>query len=232
MKKIAFTLMEILIAMSIIGVMATATLSQLKRISADKTKMAFKNCYNHMLKLTDKIISDETLYPNIPWAGQGNDSTGHPNRVPLKRINIEYKNDIKDNRVEILDNSLYFPLLFQSLSQTPDNNLSSSETYFTLKDGSYWTITMDYNTPIDLNENITDIAKADYRITFDVNGLNEGTNCPYNGSYLSNHTSGTCEHPDTFKFGLTWNNKIITDSNSYYNGKNLATFLSENKYIE
>ena len=65
MKKSAFTIMEILLAMAIVGVIAGATMNSIKNITANKVKTAFQNNYNHMQRTIATIVSDETLYPAI-----------------------------------------------------------------------------------------------------------------------------------------------------------------------
>lgn len=63
MKKIAFTLMEVLIAMAIIGIIAGATANSIKNISANRNKLEFRNAYNHMTRTLDDIYSDKMLFP-------------------------------------------------------------------------------------------------------------------------------------------------------------------------
>lgn len=235
MKKTAFTLMEILIAMSIIGVLAVATMNNIGKAQANKTKEAFRNCYNHMEQTIASIMSDEVVYPHILCDKSVNatfcsnmlDSSGRTKIFPIRMFSYHDSTGVTSfmNSGGV---SMMFPSLFVSRSAASDIVVDKTASCYEcmLKNGSYWAIChkSSQNTG-----NITDISKADFTITFDVNGRNNGTNCPYSGSSLSTGPTN-CAKPDTFKFGLTYDNKIIPDNNTVYNGVKLGTFMTEYGY--
>ena len=47
MNKKAFTLVEVLLAMTVVGIIAAVTANSLGNITANKTKVAFQNNYKH-----------------------------------------------------------------------------------------------------------------------------------------------------------------------------------------
>lgn len=225
MKKTAFTLMEILLAMSIIGVLAVASMNNIGKIQSNKTKEAFRNCYNHMEQTVSSIISDDSIYPKITW-GNTLDSTGKVRRYPIRMFGFDSSgNAIFSQNMQ----SNLFPQTFIDRTSTTDTSRSGSIYYrCTAKNGSYWVI---YANSSQSSGKITNIANADYIIIFDVNGLYNGTGCPYSGENLTNGPTN-CTKPDTFKFGLTYDNRIITDTNSVYNGKTLSKFMEDYGYGE
>lgn len=220
MKKTAFTLMEILLAMSIIGVLAVATINNIGKVQSNKTKEAFRNCYNHMEQTVASIISDESIYPYVRW-GSTLDSTGKVRRYPIRTFNMT--EDIS-YFMGTNGTSMLFPHVFISKSATTSKLISGPCSNCTLKNGSYWVLC--YNSSQSEGK-ITDISKADYTIAFDVNGRNNGTDCPYSGSELKSGPV-SCAKPDTFKFGLTYDNRIITDNRQVYDGKSLAIYMRNN----
>lgn len=225
MKKIAFTLMEILLAMSIIGILAVATMNNIGKVQANKTKEAFRNCYNHMEQTVASIISDESIYPHVLFPGNL-DSSGKLRRYPIRMFN--YNESTGVGSFSNTAHSNMFPSVFMDRSSTTSTSVSSPYYRFTLKNGSYWVV---YYNDSQLSGTVTNISNSDYIIVFDVNGRNNGSDCPYSGENL---TSGptNCSKPDTFKFGLTYDNRIITDSNSVYNSKTLAKFMEDYGYGE
>ena len=67
MKKIyAFTLAEMLIVLSIIGVLAIIVLSTLQNSTPDKNKALFKKAYSITERTVAELVNDETLYPYDP----------------------------------------------------------------------------------------------------------------------------------------------------------------------
>lgn len=234
MKRISFTLIEVLLAMAIVGVIAGATANSLKNVSANKVKVAFQNNYNHMQSTMDRIFSDENILPATYFSSY--DSAGKAVRNPL--CQWTYKINSAGESVE--DFSV-IPEAFMDLTAGVLNSkVIGSGTgvgyAFETKNGSYWVVRKNPQNTTCNPDDVTDISKTDYIILFDVDGIYSGSNCPYDLS-LSNASqlgvSGSnCTHPDTFKFGTVISYKLIPDTKTYYASKNLKTFMKDNNFIQ
>ena len=217
MKKIAFTLMEVLMAMSIIGIIAAATTNSIKNVSTNRTKLTFQNAYNHLTQTVAGIVSDENIYPNVVSLTRI-DPTGHAARSTMCELNVDFINAFRDatkyipNTVTGVDKGIGF--------DTPS--------------GVYWVVRRQKDSCQATNSNnINKSSDADYMILFDINGPGEGTNCPYN---ISNPTASpaSCNNPDTFMFAVNCNNDIIpyNDGTQIYNGNYLLQFMNANNYLQ
>lgn len=205
MKKISFTLMEVLIAMAIIGIIAGATANSIKNISANRTKIEFRNCYNHMTRTLDDLHSDKMLFP-----------------AKVNMCTLDHDSFVK----------AFFDLTAGAIKKT---DLGTGYA-FTTKQGSYWVVRRNPNVNTCYIVDVDDISKADYWIVFDINGLEKGPNCPYDGDDLG--TDGgpfkfCSEAVDTFKFGITVNGKILPDTtHTYKGGGNLTEYIEENNLLK
>lgn len=221
MNKKAFTLVEVLLAMTIVGIIAAVTANSLGNISANKTKMAFQNNYKHMEEVIQSIVTDETIYPIIKLNTL--DTMGKEERVSMCKYDAEM-----------------FPKEFLNHTKVTSQSAVTGGYSFETPSGALWVVTRhpsNSNTCINSDDNING---EDYVITFDVNGLAEGTNCPYTGSTLSDEVSGTCNNPDTFKFFLrAYDNTLVSDRNLKYgkdnrfnSNMNLTSYLKQNNYLD
>lgn len=211
MNKKAFTLVEVLLAMAIVGIVAAVTANSLGNISANKTKLAFQNNYKHMNEVVNSIITDETIYPKIALSSY--DDFGRMERVSMCNYDSEM-----------------FPKQFLEHTKVIQQTKITGGYSFETTSGTFWVVVKNpsiggCSTPSAGFDN------SDYYITFDVNGISEGTNCPYSGSSLNSISSGTCSNPDTFKFGLSSDGVVIFDNQSIYNGKDLRTYLYDDAHL-
>ncbi len=199
--KYAFTLGEILIVLSIMGVLATFMMISFSKAMPDKNKTMFKKAYSLVEKTVTELINDEALYPYDP------DFVGFTN---YKTID-EAKNDsfLPDNELECniygvfknksgknsCTNGIKFNALFKSkLNVVPDENTCPeglSGTCFTTSDGIGWTIEE------------KDFGEGSDRklITIDVNGFNKGPN-----EILKNNPNG-----DRFKVYVHFDGKVSVE---------------------
>ena len=226
MKKYAFTLTEVLIAMAIVGIIAGATINNISKVTADKLKLSFLNCYKHMTTTVSEITSDSTILPEI--FTDTTDSTGHRKRQSICNTKISINEDGTVN-----DNSYIFTKAF--LDKSAVMKYSTTNSYktisYTAKNGSYWVVKYNDDTNCYEGDTKETIDKSDIYIIFDVNGLNEGPNCPYTGESLSTEVN-SCQIADTFKFGITNEYDLIEDTEEKYNGKKLKDYLNDEKYLE
>lgn len=231
MRKCSFTLMEVLLAMAIIGIIAGSVANQIKNVSADKVKLSFKNNYLHMSKTIDSITSDENILPASIFAY--NDETGKGVRVTF--CNAVYSLDKNGNTV---NDFKLFPRAF--LERTGGvtnyteigNGFAGSGYTFDTKNGSHWVVRRNpKNMACHMND-VDDIDRTDFVMIFDVDGINKGSNCPYSGDNLDQDYNGDCTNPDTFKFGLTVNNKILPDTKTVYDGLTLDDYIKEHNLLK
>lgn len=233
MRKKAFTIMEVLLAMGIIGILAAATINAMGKMQANKTKVAFENCYRHMVETTNSLIADETNFPVILKEGPVLES-GHSFNW---RIRLIPDTEQGENEGNISGSgfgsglgsggSTLFPRLFKDATNTVSWEKEHNGYSFISKNGSAWYV--GYNPETKTNMSLVDTADTliDYFIIFDVNGFSEGSNCPYTGSTFTTDDSSNCTHPDTFKFGLTMRNSLRYDDKQVYDGKDLKTYLND-----
>ena len=208
MNKKAFTLVEVLLAMTVVGIIAAVTANSLGNITANKTKAAFQNNYKHMVEVINAIMTDETIYPVI--------STGTYNWTGTS------------DRISICNyNKNLFPQEFVNHTKVISQSNITNGYSFETQTGALWVVKRNPEQSTCSNN-----GERDYVIIFDVNGLAEGTNCPYKGSDLSTVSSGTCNNPDTFKFLLGAGNRIvIADGDNRYGSSNLYQYMSDNHYL-
>lgn len=219
MIRKSFTIMEILLAMSIIGILAAVSINTMGRMSANKIKVGFQNDYRHMVETINSILADET---RLPIVSDGNyDSTGHSRLVPLRNL-VEMD---ETTGVTTANNRLFTRLFAEESTNATNSSVITNGYKFTSKNGSDWVVLYNTENQNQISGTVDDISKADYFITFDVNGIYEGPNCPYNIKNNNTPSGSNCKTPDTFKFGLTYDNKILPDTNLYYDGQDLKSYM-------
>lgn len=234
MKKSSFTLMEVLLAMAVIGIIAGAVANQIKGISADKVKLSFKNNFNHMSQTIDSIVADENILPASHYSTY-DDKTGKKERRTF--CNAYYALDNNGNTVEDFN---IFAKEFVNRTGGVTNQVTvgnaasmadSPGIAFDTKNGSHWVVRRNPQNLSCQTEDVDDIAKTDFIIIFDIDGIHRGSNCPYTGTNLSTEVK-SCSNPDTFKFGTTVTNKILPDTKTVYNGRNLSEYMRINNLLK
>lgn len=206
MKRFAFTLAEILIALIIVGIVSAAVISSLNGVTKNTNKPAFQKCYTHMTNTLNDMLNDKLVYPDIPVSSSD---------LTLLGFSNDYLEDGSTSAFKFVD---------QFMNRTIGASLYSSGTDykdFTAQDKSYWQIST-----IKTSNN-----KKYHYIYIDVNGLDKGPNCP--GTLKSGEKSeSTCTDPDRFYFNVYSDASIeFVDMAGKYNGKNQNDFLSNNNYF-
>lgn len=221
-KNKAFTLIETLLAMTIIGVISAAVALQLQKIEADQIKVSFGNCYSQLVSVIKEMYNDETIYPKIPTGKKT--ATGQPEFLGFCN---GYTNGVLANPFT------KFNKLFSENIAADDISTSGAYTYIDSRNNSYWYLSGFVLYKSDCNT----VANAFIVIAFDVNGLSKGPNCPYTGKFKSGNTFNTvtttnCKNPDTFWFKIKADGTIVYDTNKYYDGKDLETYLKDNHFLD
>lgn len=206
MKRFAFTLAEILIALIIVGIVSAAVMGSLNGATKNTNKPAFQKCYTHMTNTLNDMLNDKLTYPDIPVSSSD---------LTLQGFSNDYLEDGSISTFKFAD---------QFMNRTLGAILDSTGTDykdFIAQDKSYWKIS---------NTKTNDNNKKYHYIYVDVNGLDKGPNCPE--TLKSSETASTsCADPDRYYFNIYSDASIEIINNSGYNGKNQNDFLSNNNYF-
>ncbi|MBE7710526.1 MAG: prepilin-type N-terminal cleavage/methylation domain-containing protein [Cyanobacteria bacterium SIG31] len=182
MKKSAFTLSELIVALGIVAVISAIIAPMLDNIIPDKNKLKVIQNYNTINEINQKLLGDNGLYP----IKQVFDSNGRfvidesvsglaNTDKPILESDTKYSGDGK-----------YRNLVFEMLGVDSDKIDGKKAT---MNDGSVW--------------EISDKAAVTWHyITIDINGEKNGKNCSYGlltGTYPN---ISQCAKPDVFKFSV------------------------------
>lgn len=88
MKKLAFTMAELLIAMTILGVVAALMLRTVNRINPDKDKQLFLRSFHAIEAAAGEVVNDTSFYD--PDVNEISDLSTDP--LPITRIELYAKN--------------------------------------------------------------------------------------------------------------------------------------------
>lgn len=192
----AFTLTELMIALTVIGVLSALVLPMLSNNSPNRNKMMMKKAYYTITDVVNDLINDTTLYPEID--SSGNEYVGFDNTQ-----NVCGTEDCSGTHK--------FPDLF-SKQLNIDGDITYSGTgnnvaKFTTNDGMNWTV--ESSKPADVPTEITDIEPGANQvvqtITVDVNGDKKPNCWQGTDSACSDRTDGF----DQFKVYVSKTGKVI-----------------------
>ena len=140
MKKFGFTLAEILVALSIIGVLAATSTPLISGIMPDKNKLTVLKVYKVVTDINETLLDDYTLYfkdeDNTTLLGF--DRTQQPTIEP-------YNSELYEGY------SKYQALLAAHLKIRSSNLVAGSNGSFVTEDGINWTFTGPRAFTIDIN---------------------------------------------------------------------------------
>lgn len=224
-KKEAFTLAEILIALTVLGILAAMLIPAIMKLAPSKNKIMFRKAYSIAEKTIDSMITNDQLYP----ASQiGTDSTS-PTAIVVQR---GFNYTIAANGSTSYNKFCY--LFFDQLNITSGGSTAcplvgaTSSTAAAIlatktvtSDGITWYMYIPYNDASATSAYAASTAfaldSATYttKIIVDVNGAAK-PNCTVDSgsTYLpSDHTSCTTNtDPDTFILGVRYDGKIQVGS--------------------
>lgn len=221
-KLKAFTLVEVLLALAIVGVIATVTANQLRKMQADKIAISFQNCYNSMSSAIKNMYEDEVNYPKI--------STGiYDSEGNMKLVGFANFNGYTTVDGQIGFDGLKFAQLFADeigAEYVISSDLSKFGMIFSAKNGSDWLVQVPKPA---LSEESSYIV-----IIFDTNGKQEGPNCPMQLQFVDDTSVPgiNCAKPDRFRFYVSANGKITPDTAKIYNNEDLETYIQDNHLLD
>lgn len=199
MKKFAYTLAEVLIAMAIIGIITAVTLPLSSKFMPDGNKVLYLLTYDSLVQTTNALIADTKTYPLIDAA-----ATVVYRKYPLAHIdstvtidNVPYGGNI----------AKYCQLLAVSFNERNPNcsrdnvlpatpNWDAANISFTAPNGVAFMV---YSRRLITMENLEISYESDVYV--DVDGIEKGNNCSYNAT--------TCPLPDRFKFEVAPDGQVV-----------------------
>lgn len=181
MKKLGFTLTEMLIALTIIGIISAITAPTLRGMMPNQNKIMIKRAYNITANVVKDLIDNTTLFSPFDADGTVVLYKGFDNTNAVVHNGKTYSGSTK------------FPDLFldsigatNSTTTTCTVNFKSKRTTINTSYSCTSAITKNGITWFVMNPAIIDVAAF---ITVDVNG-NKKPNCSQTDSSCSNKTSG------------------------------------------
>lgn len=190
MKKLGFTLAEILIAMGILGVIAALTMPTIHKLSPDKDKGMVLKAYKTITEINNEILNDPSLYMlNTKIYGTNNNCTNIlacTSKPVDGQHETGYEGDAK--YPHLLSDHL-------TLSKNYTINSGSPNSYeFTTPDGLEWLM-------FTINSTSDDIF---YFIMIDTKNPAR-QNCSY--------SKNTCKNPRSFLFKVEKNGAVTYADN-------------------
>ncbi len=165
-KKNGFTLAEVLIALTVVGVVAVVLIGALGKIKPNKEKVLFRKAYNTTVRIVSEMINDEELFSD--------------SEVLTDTSEVTYRGKTYSGLTK-------FCKLFEAMANVSEVVTSCDEStnddrvwtdkqstisgpYFTTTDGMVWSV------PPYAMKGSGDTLYS-YTIFVDVNGLENGPNC-------------------------------------------------------
>ena len=206
MKRFAFTLAEILIALIIVGIVSAAVISSINGLTNNIHKPAFQKCYTHMTNTLSDMLNDKLIYPDIPVSSSD---------LTLQGFSNNYLEDGSTSASKFADQ-----FRSRTLGAVETTTSKQSAKAFIAQDKSFWIIT-----------NATNSTTSYNVIAFDVNGIDKLPNCPITLDSANTATSNNCKDPDRFQFRIDKDGSISIDDLNGYNGTSQYNFLINNNYL-
>lgn len=197
MKKKAYTLAEILIALAIVGIVAAICIPMANKFRPDTTKILYLQTYDNLKQVLKLAANDNGYYPS----SSGIYNFGYH---PFAYIgSIQNHEDSQKNKLcRVLADTLVLSVEFPNINCSDDYTLYNENNFspsFTLKNGIEVMVTTNtnYNTVNMVQASKTNRYQTD--IIIDVNGAEEGPNHTY---------SDNVKHPDRFQFKVSADGSI------------------------
>ena len=193
MKKLGFTLSEVIIALGIIGVIAAITAPLLGSIIPDKNKVAVLKVYKTLTEINQEILNDPALYRQAVCA--------HPfSGVPVSCAGLGFVTQpliAPYNEDERYSGVTKYPFILASKLQIQDEiEADDTPVEFQTIDNVSWTV-QDVAGGV-FPDPITGalLFGLGYEITIDINGSEQEPNC------------SECKNADIFTFSVDNNGKV------------------------
>src|SRR5574344_359630 len=181
--KKGFTVAEVLITLTIIGVVAAMVLPSLLNTVPDNNKVMYKKAH-------------AVLEQSVQTMVNGNAFSDGNLGLPASKNFCEVFSQV----VNIVGSA-----------SCSGNATSADSPSFVTADGIYWYLTQNYNKPVDTSTSSAydedSSSNANYvHIVVDVNGPSKKPNC--GAAIQSSYSDSGCADPDRFMFGVRYDGKV------------------------
>lgn len=222
MKKIGFTLAELMITLGIVGVIVAIAIPAINHLKPDSNKTAYLKAYDTLSQTVKTLASNSQIYPVCKDATSDNNinCSSHPllntNQPIVSQLNnAKYSGNVK------LCNLLAYSMDAENANCTANTYEYSNETFknnlsFITRNGMQWKIVPQVLTAANGS------AGFQTDVYVDING-NDGNNCMY---------SASCSQPDIFKFMISASGDVLPADpmgRNYINGR--KSLLKKNATI-
>jgi len=186
MVKKGFTLSELLIALGVIGVLASLTAPSIRSIMPDKNKIKILNIYNTILSTNTALLNNKNIYGRSYNIGQTTETEGQDGVVDTeteliaKCFGLACVGKPSDTDYQDCSGSKKYKCsLFKALEME-----SGTDEQGTDEQGNIWLVepTVTYTSG-------SDVFNTDYHVTIQLKGEKE---CFYNNE--------TCKRPGKYRF--------------------------------
>ena len=204
MKKFGYTLAEILIAITIIGIMTAVTLPLINNTKPDKTKVMYLKTYDSLVEILDNVSSNQDIFRRI--ITDENNITYDISKCPLFDTadrKIDGNNDEEILKTQGGNNKLCSVVAESFGVEYNDVSCSDNAAYSDANFLTNLSFTNNYGIQFKFIVNTINVATGVYttEIYVDVDGAN-GNNCIYN--------TNTCQRPDRFYFWVSPTGHLIS----------------------
>ena len=235
MKKRAFTMIEVLITLAIVGVISALMIPAINKIRPDENKMMYLKAYDSLVEAVHGLANNKSLYSDI--STRNVNAIGFVPQVFAVTYNLSDFPFIDDNMPsnpnfrtnDFTGLSKFGSLLREALNGTGNNinisgqpgNLFRSIINFSTSNGMQWSVSQESPAVNLVQNNITLIT----RVTVDING-NEGPNSLYNAGNAN-------VVPDRFRFFITADAKVFPlDQYGHYYLDHRMSFVKKTDMID
>ena len=198
MKKLGYTLAELLITLGIIGGISALIIPAIVSSMPDENKTMYLKTYDTLSETIQALASNSQIYPVCDAANNVDCSENPLYNLQLPLIS-PFKDDAKYSGETKLCNLLAYSLnasnvKCSSSEGTPNEFDSTSDMSFTTPNGMEWKVFAEHM------GGDTNIRYFGGNVYIDINGT-KGNNCFYN--------SNTCKNPDRFSFNVLANGGVL-----------------------
>lgn len=210
MSKKAFTLAELMVVLTVIGVIVAILTPTIVKLKPNESKIMLKKAYYVTERVVNELINDETFYSD-----EDDDAPGFVNEGNVTLYGATVNGNTKFCQLfasKVNTSGTVYCDSTHSTVTSGSTNLSSGN--FTTNDGITWFIPTAHNagsgyTTLFTNPNATPAPTSSIGVTndivVDINGTSTystdvSPNCVYNAS--------TCTNPDQFTITVQYDGKI------------------------
>lgn len=210
-SKLAFSLPEVLVAVTVLGVLGAVLIPAVIKITPSSNKAMFRKSYNTLQQAVSTMINDDTNYPASQLSGSTPKGFNYTTAT---------SNSTTDKFCYFLADNLNY---VGALGCPTTSAAAGMSTIFTTTDGIVWSMYLPANDGTPDTQFPIGAASYSTKIVIDVNGPSKGPNCSADSSFPGSYTPpGTAtpayaicsvtadcsKNPDTFVVGIRYDGKL------------------------